>query len=483
MNGIYRGGNGRLLAKSLDQSTWPVAVLGGEGEILYVNSALCAVAEADSTRLVGQRCCWQIAPDDMPFGRLLFALAPPQCVLAGETAFREIPWPLDKPNHRIGQHFIPLAGVDPLDPSGSLFMVLFRENARAKSTAGESAPANSKEQVQVGELLVKLRSQWNNLDGLLPLLGSSPAIQTAMQRVQLAVTTSANVFLWGPRGVGKAEVLRAVFSCRLREHNIPLASGQVLPLDCALLDEQLLEAMLEVFLARLRPGVPTFAQQLTLERLDQLPTAAASILNRWLDENETRCCVMATSQVERSALDNRGATWKRLLSRIGIIDAHLPPLAHRREDIPILLEQTLAMASARANRTPPSIGQAASELLCAYPWPENVVELQRSMIELLPLVVMTTTIQPHHLPLAMRIFSGSAMSNATSVFEPVKLDGILEEVERMMIQRAIKLSPRNRAQVARWLGISRPRLLRRIVELGLDKAATVKELDAPDSEL
>jgi DNA-binding NtrC family response regulator len=47
------------------------------------------------------------------------------------------------------------------------------------------------------------------------------------------------------------------------------------------------------------------------------------------------------------------------------------------------------------------------------------------------------------------------------------LDAVLLDLEKIMLQRALKLSPRNRAQAARLLGISRPRLLRRIEQLGL----------------
>lgn len=482
MDGIYRGGNSRFLAKTLDQSSWPIAVLTGDGEIIYVNAALCKAVEAESTQLVGLRCCWQIPPDGMPFGRLLAALAPPQRVLSSVSAARDIPWPPGQPASTISQLFVPLAENPSGDPSETTWLVLHRSVAAADSAAPQSVHVGSTHAAHPDELLLKLRSQWSHLDGLLPLLGSSIAIQAAMKRMQLAIATAANVFVWGPLGVGKAEVLRAIFSCRLRQHNVPLVSGQMLPLNCGLVDEALLEAMLDVFLARLKSEVPALAQQLTLERIDQLPSPAVAILNKWLDEHESRCCVAASSQVAASTLAERGQSWQKLMGRIEILEAYLPPLSHRREDILVLWQQSLAAACSGANRSPIAVNQPACELLCAYAWPENLAELQRSVAEILPRVVMTQTIQPSHLPLAIRTGSGAALRGSATTVEPIQLDAILEDVERIIIERALKLSPRNRAQAARWLGISRPRLLRRVTELGLDNLTVADEFDAPDGQ-
>jgi DNA-binding NtrC family response regulator len=121
--------------------------------------------------------------------------------------------------------------------------------------------------------------------------------------------------------------------------------------------------------------------------------------------------------------------------------------------------------------------------LTAYSWPENLGEVQRCVADMIQHAVFSAAVQSQHLPVSIRTFAGTAVAS-DQVVEPIKLDDVLLDLERIIISRAIKLSPRNRARVARWLGISRPRLLRRLTQLGLDDShaeplADEEEYDSP----
>ena len=89
------------------------------------------------------------------------------------------------------------------------------------------------------------------------------------------------------------------------------------------------------------------------------------------------------------------------------------------------------------------------------------------MNEAVKAAVLSSAVQPNHLPVAIRTYASSVASETQSNVEPINLDEVLEELEKVMLRRAIRLSPRNRAQAARLLSISRPRFLRRIVQLGI----------------
>ncbi len=161
------------------------------------------------------------------------------------------------------------------------------------------------------------------------------------------------------------------------------------------------------------------------------------------------------------------------MARTAAIEIVLPPLRQRREDIAPLVHHRLAASCHAKGRAPLALANEALQLLTAFPWPENYAQLAQAIDETVKHAVLVSSIQANHLPLPVRTFASSAEQLAQAAFEPIDLDQVLLEMERIMLRRALKLSPRNRAQAARLLGISRPRFLRRIEQLGL-------EADAPE---
>ncbi len=464
MTSEYRGGNSRLLAKSLDELGRPLAILDWRGEVLFANAWLCEMAKADATQLVGKRCSWEIASDDSPYGALLTALAPPVSALEGQIVARQLTAPIVFGSTATGQLFLPLR-----DPSNtlSLVVVVLGDWEEIKSQLPQIRSDNPLHRRPIHEVLVRLRSQWSSLSGLLPLLGESPAIRLAMQRAQMAIQGDSNVLVSGPKYIGKSDVVRGIFAGRLRRIGMQKIAGQFFPLDCAALDTELLLGMLEVFEGRLRASSPRAAQLLVLEQIDQLSTASVTPIIEWMKVHSDACVVAATSREAAPQLFTRGAPWDQFVSMLAPIEIHLPALAARREDIGVLVQQSLAAQCTKLSRSLLNLSAEASDLLTAYSWPENLAELQRCVSDMLQHAVFVTAIQSQHLPVGIRTFAGSVAPSDQAI-EPIKLDEVLLDLERIIISRAIKLSPRNRARVARWLGISRPRLLRRLSQLGLD---------------
>lgn len=468
MSSAYRGGNSRLLAKNLDELGRPLAVLDWHGEILFANAGLCEMAKADATQLVGKRCSWEIADDDSPHAALLTALAPPVSALEGQIVVRHLTAPIVFGSTATGQLFFPLR-----DPTSTLAMVLvlLGDWDEIKSQLPHLRTENPLLRRPTDEVLVRLRSQWSSLDGLLPLLGESPAIRLAMQRAQLAIQSDSNLLVTGPKYIGKSDVTRGIFGGRLRRIGLQKVAGQLFPLDCAALDTELLLGMLEVFEGRLRASAPRASQLLVLEQVEQLADGAIHPIIQWMTDHANACVVAATSNLPAAELSQRSKHWDRLVSLLAPVEIQLPALASRREDISIVVQQVLAAQCNKLNRSLLSLSAEASDLLTAYSWPENLGEVQRCVADMIQHAVFSAAVQSQHLPVSIRTFAGSATAG-DRVVEPIKLDEVLLDLERIIISRAIKLSPRNRARVARWLGISRPRLLRRLTQLGLDDSHT-----------
>lgn len=468
MTSAYRGGNSRLLAKSLDDLGRALAILDWHGEVLFANSGLCELAKADATQLVGKRCSWEVAADDSPHAALLTALAPPVSALEGQIVARQLTVPIVFGSTATGQLFIPLR-----DPSKTVAMVLvlLGDWEEIKSQLPNLRTENPLLRRPTDEVLVRLRSQWSSLDGLLPLLGESPAIRLAMQRAQLAIQGDSNLLVTGPKYIGKSEVTRGIFGGRLRRIGLQKVAGQLFPLDCSALDTELLLGMLEVFEGRLRPGASRASQQLVFEQVDQLAETSVNPIIQWMSDHASECVVAATSCCSSAELSRRGSHWEHLVSLLSPVEIHLPALSSRREDIVIVVQQVLAAQCNKLNRSLLSLSAEASDLLAAYSWPENLGEVQRCVADIIQHAVFSAAVQSQHLPVSIRTFAGSVVAS-DQVVEPIKLDEVLLDLERIIISRAIKLSPRNRARVARWLGISRPRLLRRLTQLGLDDVPT-----------
>lgn len=469
MSDSFRSGNSRTLVKTLDQLGHPLAVLDRRGVIVFVNLPLCQLFKADATQLVGQPCSWQVASDEVPFGALLTALAPPAGALQGKLVVRQLTTPIVFGSTQSGQLFIPLLD-DEGTPQATLVVLGDWPSLSAQLPVAEP-PSVQRQQVH-GNLLTAIRSRWQNLNDLHSLIGTSPAIELAMARAQLAIAQPCGLLVSGPSGVGKSDIVRGVFMGRLKRADLPKMAGQLFPIDCRVTEAQQLVELLDIFVSRLRPESPKFSQLLLLEHSEQLSVESVERLNNWLESSSFQCLAAATSACRADELATRGPAWGHLLSRLATIEVVIPPLSQRRQDIAPVAMHLLAVACQKKQRAQLSFTPEALQLITAFPWPENYRQLSQAIDEAVSRAVLVANIQVMHLPVAVRSYSSTNEQLETEPIAPIDLNQVLLQCERIMLSRALKLSPRNRAQAARLLGISRPRLLRLIEQLGLDQAGS-----------
>lgn len=159
-----------------------------------------------------------------------------------------------------------------------------------------------------------------------------------------------------------------------------------------------------------------------------------------------------------------------LAALLGSQVIYLPPLRHRLADLPGLATALLADETARTRPGRPLVlSLAAVELLTAAPWPGNLSELRRVLRELVrSLDPAVEIVEPDHLPVYLH--SDESDQTTPTATEPTpSLDQMLEKVERHLLEQALTQSAGNRSKAAQALGISRPRLLRRLEQLGIDR--------------
>jgi DNA-binding NtrC family response regulator len=149
-----------------------------------------------------------------------------------------------------------------------------------------------------------------------------------------------------------------------------------------------------------------------------------------------------------------------LLFRLNTVEIHLPPLRERREDIPLLAAYFLQIHAKRYGKTVATFHADAMRALLAYSWPGNVRELAHA-IERATLLADHDSVQLSDL--ALGVSSNPALAQAGQRME----DMSLEDVERVLITKALARFQGNVSLAAQALGLSRSALYRRLQRHGL----------------
>lgn len=284
------------------------------------------------------------------------------------------------------------------------------------------------------------------------LVGASPVMHALYEDLELAAASREPVLILGELGAGKQAVAREL-------HARGEAAGPFTVVACALRGEELFAGPA----AGRGPGAPLEAPgTVYLDELAELPLELQGRLLRALQTGVAgqggpplRARVLAASRHDLPARVQAGQLRADLHWRLDVQRLEVPPLRQRREDIPLLLEHFARQSGRRLSLTP-----RARELLLGYAWPGNVRQLEDEAMRLLQLSEPQLT--PQHLSPEVR--QGRGVTGA-----PEQLAGkTLDEVERTMIEAALRECRGNKARAARQLGIPRSTLYGLLVRYGLE---------------
>ncbi len=308
-----------------------------------------------------------------------------------------------------------------------------------------------------------LRRQLDRRDGIeATLLGRSAAMEPLRRQVLKAAATSADVMIVGETGTGKELVARClhVHSTR-RERNF-------VAINCGGLPETLLES--ELFgheagaftsAAKRRIGKIEHAHggTLLLDEIESMPLAFQVKLLRVLQERSLERLgsneeipvdvrVVAATKVDLRALSAQNKFRSDLYYRLNVAVLELPPLRERREDIPVLFEHFVYQAAARHGREPLALNAATMRQLMSHDWPGNVRELRN---------------------VAERALLGLGGDDLlqTGPAPALTLAQQLEQIERALLEQALRLHKGRPMPVCEALGIGRKTLYDQLARLGL----------------
>jgi DNA-binding NtrC family response regulator len=300
--------------------------------------------------------------------------------------------------------------------------------------------------------------------------GRSSAIRALERDARAAAECDVPVLIEGETGAGKGMLSRWIHAASLR------ASESFIDLNCAGLPRDLLESELfgherGAFTGAVgaKPGLIEAAHRGTMF-LDEIGDTDLAIQPKLLkvveekrfrrlgDVGERRVDVrfIAATNKSLAALVDEGKFREDLYYRINTFVLRLPPLRHRRDDIPHLAEQLLQQLSREIRRPATMLDPDAVQALVEHTWPGNVREL-RNVLERAMLVASSPVIQRVDLRLGP---AGRGAQAQTAVAAPA--DATLEEVEWQHIQRVLKEEGGSVGRAARRLGMPRSTLYQRL---------------------
>jgi len=458
------------LWRLLERAPQALYLVDEERRLVLMSDRCAALLEVSAEELVGRECRYHSASPELgeaessPTVELLARLCPPPQCFCGEKCQGTIEWSGEGREARsIGARFEPLGSAE--DPAGVLVWL-----GEPVDEAGETPSGHAQRlHAQLQQLAAELR--WRHRPE--SLVGTSAAARRLRTQVQLAMESAVPVTLFGPRGSGTLHVAQTVHYGRLG------AEARTLHLlECGLLDADLIDATLEALVAR--PGVPRGEPTTTLILADveELPSELQRDLGKLLAAGRIAARVMATSRARLSELAASGGFDARLATMLGALEIQLLPLLQRREDLPQLAQAFLERLNAIHPKQLAGFTPEALERLAGYAWPGNFDELIEVLAQVHEQVegpYVTVRDLPRHVQLAL----DPAVARRPAE-EPIVLDELLADVEREMIGRALKRARGNKAKAARWLGLTRPRLYRRMVQLGLEPADDAASRDAAE---
>jgi DNA-binding NtrC family response regulator len=306
------------------------------------------------------------------------------------------------------------------------------------------------------------------LDGQPSMIAGSAAMKPVLEVIARVGPSDANVLIAGENGSGKGMVARALHAASKRSTR-PLVTLNAGGVSEGVFESELFGHVKGAFTDARSDRVGRFeladGGTLFLDEIANVPPGQQAKLLRVLETGEferlgssrTRKVdvrILSASNADLHAEVTAGRFRQDLLFRLNTIEIRVPPLRERREDIPSLAGHFLIAHAARYRKDVRGFEPSALQALLDHSWPGNVRELDHA-IERAVLMAQGESIRAGDLALR-RAADGS----------PRLEDMSLEEVESLLVQKAMSRCDGNVSAAAKALGLSRSALYRRLEKHG-----------------
>ncbi len=320
----------------------------------------------------------------------------------------------------------------------------------------------------------RLRESIEVVKGQVDIMTRDPGMLRILETARDVTATDCNILITGESGTGKELIARYVHQQSRRSASIFLG------VNCGAFTEELLTS--ELFghekgaftgAAGQKKGLVEMANggTLFLDEITEMSPAMQVRLLRVIQERELIRVggtepirvdvrfVAATNRNVKEAVES-GEFREDLYYRLNVVTLALPPLAQRRDDVPLLAHFFLKKHGERMGKKVDAISDEVMKLLSGYEFPGNVRELE-NIVERGVALAKGNVLEAAHLPEDLR-------RNGLRVFrrEEGKFPS-LEDQEKAYIQWVLGEVDGNRSRAAAILGIDRVSLWRKLKRFGL----------------
>lgn len=306
------------------------------------------------------------------------------------------------------------------------------------------------------------------------VIGKSPAMKEVFDLVERVSQATANILITGESGTGKEMVAKAIHD------RGPRRTKPFIAINCTAIPETLLES--ELFghakgsftgaISRKR-GLFEEAEggTLFLDEIGDMNVLLQSKLLRVIQEKKVRAVgenvdrpvdvrIIAATHKDLKAAIKDGRFREDLYYRLSVIPIVIPPLRHRKEDIPILAEHFLKKYSATNNSNVKGFTKRATSKLVGLKWEGNVRELE-NLVERAVVLCSSPLIDEADIPTPDTSDPESFFGNSTGDFPTIDV------LERRYVELVMEKTGGRKDKASQILGINRRTLYRKLKEFGI----------------
>ena len=332
------------------------------------------------------------------------------------------------------------------------------------------------------------------------IVGKAESMQEVFKAIGKISKTDITVLIRGESGTGKELIAQSVHTNSTRS-NEPFIAINVAAIPHELLESELFGHEKGSFTGAQSQRIGRFEQALGgtlfLDEIGDMHPELQTRLLRVLSSHEfyrvggqkpikSDVRIIAATNQNIEDLIKTGQFREDLYHRLNVFRIELPPLRKRKEDIPALVEYFLKKSADEIKSERKDIEENAMDILNEYNWPGNIRQLEntcRYITVMAPSTSITIDDIPDDVKNIEMITNGSTQVNGLdanidwevtlsdhikSVLKDQKdLTNLSKELEKILLQEALKASNGRRIDAAKILGLGRNTITRKIKDLGL----------------
>jgi len=332
------------------------------------------------------------------------------------------------------------------------------------------------------------------------IVGKAGSMQEVFKAIGKISKTDITVLIRGESGTGKELIAQSVHANSSR-NNKPFIAINVAAIPHELLESELFGHEKGSFTGAQSQRIGRFEQALGgtlfLDEIGDMHPELQTRLLRVLSSHEfyrvggqkpikSDVRIIAATNQNIEQLIKTGKFREDLYHRLNVFRIELPPLRKRKEDIPMLVKHFLSKSAAEIKGDEKGIDKNAMKMLNDYDWPGNIRQLENTC-RYITVMAPSASITVDDIPDEIKNINQSDVSNtvninmdSTSSWEEslsshIKnvlsdvndLTRLSKELEKLLLQEALKASKGRKIDAAKILGLGRNTITRKIKDLGL----------------